>query len=285
MAQSILITGCSSGIGRATALEFAKRGWNVVATMRRIGDAGDLTTWENIHIAALDVRNAATIGTAIEAGVERFGRIDTVLNNAGFAINTVFESVPPEKVRDLFDVNLFGVMNVTRAILPHFRSVGRGMIVNVSSGAGVFALPLASLYNASKFAVEGFSEALSYELASIGVRVKIVEPGAAPTTGFPKRSIGEAAAFDIPDAYRPYVAEAQEVYQRFRNDAPADALDTIARGIFEATADESDRLRYVLTGDIKPLIAARREKSEEAYMATMRSTFPFKLRDPAQSNG
>jgi NAD(P)-dependent dehydrogenase (short-subunit alcohol dehydrogenase family) len=276
MPQTVLITGCSSGIGRATALAFAQAGWNVAATMRDVADGGDLSAMPQVFVTTLDVQDRGSIEGAVAACIVEFGAIDVVINNAGFAINTIFESVPAEKARELFEVNLFGVLEVTRAILPHFRSRQCGTFVNVSSGAGVFALPLASLYNASKFAVEGFSESLSYELSSIGVTVKIVEPGAAPATGFPRRSIGEASTLTIPDEYRTYLAEAQAVFQRFRDEAPHDAIESIAQGIFDAATDGSEQLRYVLSEDIRPMVEARRGSSEREYMALMRQTFPFK---------
>ncbi|MGY6241553.1 SDR family oxidoreductase (plasmid) [Burkholderia ambifaria] len=276
MTNTVLITGCSSGFGKATALEFARHRWNVVATMRT--PAGD-TAFEampNVLVTQLDVQDTASIESAIASGVAQFGDIDVVVNNAGFAINSVFEAVPRDKVQELFDVNVFGVMEVTRAILKHFRAKGSGTIVNVSSGVGVFGLPLASLYNASKFAIEGFSEAISYELASLGITIKIVEPGAAPDTSFPKRSGGETAGLKVPSEYQPFIDDARRVFFSFRNGADRNAIEKVAKGIYLAATDRSDKLRYVLTDDIKPMIAARRETSEDHYIAYMRDIFPFK---------
>jgi NAD(P)-dependent dehydrogenase (short-subunit alcohol dehydrogenase family) len=235
----------------------------------------DLTTHAAVLITRLDVEDLRSIDNAISDGIAQFGGIDVVINNAGYAVNTVFEAVPPKKVQEMFAVNVFGAMAVTRAILPHFRSNGHGVVVNVSSGAGVFGLPMASLYNATKFALEGFSEGISYELSSIGVTVKLVEPGAAPGTGFPARSGAETSTVEVPPEYLPFIDAARNVFQSFRAGAPSDAVDQIARGIFRAATDRSDRLRYVLSDDIKPMIVARRETSEDAYIAYMRRVFPF----------
>src|SRR5258707_3808693 len=183
MTKTVLITGVSSGIGKAAALHFAKAGWNVVATLRQPDAAADLAALPNVLVTRLDVQVPATITTAIDAGIAHFGRIDALVNNAGFSLFGVFEAIPQAKIQEQFDVNLFGVMAVTRTILPHFRAHKRGTIINVSSGAGIFTLPMLSLYCASKFALEGFSEALAYELAAQNIAGQIVEPhcGVGPT--------------------------------------------------------------------------------------------------------
>jgi NAD(P)-dependent dehydrogenase (short-subunit alcohol dehydrogenase family) len=177
MKQSVLITGASTGLGRTTAKFFAARGWNVVATMRRPEAEMELTRRDDVLVTRLDVQDRTSIATAIAAGIARFGRIDALINNAGFGLFGLFEGTPREKILEQFEVNVFGVMDVTRAVLPHFRQHQSGLILNISSGAGVFTLPMISLYCASKFALEGFPEALSYELASQGITVKIIEPG------------------------------------------------------------------------------------------------------------
>jgi NAD(P)-dependent dehydrogenase (short-subunit alcohol dehydrogenase family) len=272
--QTVLITGASSGIGRATADTFVHRGWNVVATMRRPEDI------PGAFVTMLDVERPDTIGAAVDAGVKRFGRIDAVVNNAGYGQFGVFEMTPDEKVQQQFAVNVFGVMSVIRAVLPHFRVNRGGTIVNVSSGAGVFALPNASLYNASKFALEGFSEALSYELGALNIRVRIVEPGGVPSTRFGERVAQESASsLQIPD-YDDFIAGANAVYAQLRASRSAASDSTpehVASVIFEATTDPSDQLRYVATSDIVPLVEARRQTSEREYMAFMRARVTPKI--------
>ncbi|MDY7232148.1 SDR family oxidoreductase [Hyalangium rubrum] len=269
MKKTVLITGASSGFGKATAEFFVARGWNVIATMRTPQDI------PGTFVTRLDVEKPETIRAAVDAGLARFGRIDAVVNNAGYGLFGVFELTPEAKVREQFEVNVFGVMNVVRAVLPHFRENKGGCIVNVSSGAGVFGLPMISLYNASKFALEGFSESLSYELGALGIRVKLVEPGGVTSTKFGERSAKDASmsSNDIRD-YDPFVLAANQVFAEMRAARSADKDATsehVAEVIFEATNDASDRLRYVATSDILPLVEARRQTSESEYMAFMRA--------------
>jgi NAD(P)-dependent dehydrogenase (short-subunit alcohol dehydrogenase family) len=272
MTQTVLITGASTGFGKATAVHFAASGWHVVATMRDPAAGADLAGMANILVTRLDVQDLGSIDEAINAGIARFGAIDAVVNNAGFGLFGIFEGATREKIQEQFDVNVFGVMDVTRAILPHFRSRQRGTIVNVSSGAGVFGLPMISLYNASKFALEGFSESLSYELASQGITVKIVEPGGVLDTKFSARSSDEFGQAAVPAGYEAFVGATARVFEGLRANRLATSED-VAGVIFEAVTDGSDRLRYVATQDIEPLVKARRETSEDAYMAFMRERF------------
>ena len=272
MKQTVLITGCSSGIGRATASHFARNGWNVVATMRRPEAGSELSKLDGVLVTRLDVQELASIDQAIAAGIARFGRIDALINNAGFGLYGIFEATPREKIREQFDVNVFGVMDVIRAILPHFRKNSAGLIVNISSGVGVFGVPLLSLYCASKFALEGFSEALAYELAPFGITVKVVEPGGVAGTNFGDRSYDEASRTEAPPDYGTYVAAINEKFAEARVQSQASEED-VAKIIYEATTDGSDQLRYVATEDIAQRVQARRETSEQEYMALMRSQF------------
>jgi NAD(P)-dependent dehydrogenase (short-subunit alcohol dehydrogenase family) len=275
MNKTVLITGCSSGFGRATAQLFSRNGWNVVATMRDVGSAGALAEQPDTLIARLDVQDRASVAEAIDLAIGRFGRIDALINNAGFGLHGLFETTPPEKIQEQFDVNVFGTMNVTRAVLPHFRANRAGTIVNVSSGAGVFTLPMISLYCASKFALEGFSEALTYELLPLGIAVKIVEPGGSGDTNFRARTGSEAAVATIPEDYNPIIEDVAKRFEGLRNVATATSED-VAKVIYTAATDGSDQLRYVATDDIKPWVRARRDSSEAEYIKTMRDAFMAK---------
>ncbi|TFW13647.1 SDR family oxidoreductase [Duganella callida] len=274
MQKTILITGCSSGFGRSTAQLFARHGWNVVATMRDISAGADLARLPNVLVTPLDVQDPASAQAAIAAATDRFGTLDAVVNNAGFGLFGVFESTPPQKVREQFDVNVFGPMNVIRAALPQLRSQRAGVIVNVSSGAGVFTLPMVSLYCASKFALEGYSESLSYELAALGITVKIVEPGGVLDTGFSNRSGQEAGAqAEIAD-YRDFTRHTAAVFEQLRGQRLATSED-VARVIYQAVTDGSDQLRYLATEDIRSLVEARRNTSESDYITLMRQRYGF----------
>jgi short-subunit dehydrogenase len=190
----------------------------------------------------------------------------------------IFEATSREKIQEQFDVNVFGVMDVTRALLPHFRQNGRGAIVNVSSGAGVFTLPMISLYSASKHALEAFSESLSYELAPLNIRVKIVEPGGVTTTRFIQRSGAEIAQIPLLVDYAPFVKAMEATFADLQKERGRATSEEVAEVIFEATNDASDRLRYVATKDIVPLVTLRQEAGEEAYMRAMRARFSPKPR-------
>ncbi|APR83644.1 short-chain dehydrogenase [Minicystis rosea] len=144
MNQTVLVTGASSGFGADTVRCFAKQGWNVVATMRNVDAGAAFVALPNVLVTRLDVQDRASIESAVAAGIARFGPIDVLVNNAGFGLFGVFEETPRERIQEQFDVNVFGVMDVTRAVLPHMRERRRGVIVNVSSGAGVFTLPMLS---------------------------------------------------------------------------------------------------------------------------------------------
>jgi NAD(P)-dependent dehydrogenase (short-subunit alcohol dehydrogenase family) len=272
MKKTVLITGCSSGFGKASAKYFAAQGWNVIATMRRPETETELAGISNVLVTRLDVQEPASIESAIHEGIERFSRIDAVVNNAGFGLFGVFEATPVEKIAEQFNTNVFGVMNVIRLILPHFRANKSGIIVNVSSGAGVFALPMISLYCSSKFALEGFSEALWYELASQNIAVKIIEPGGVVSTNFGVRSGAEAAHNDALPDYDQFITKTNNIFAGLRK-ARLATSEQVAKVIFDATTDGTNRLRYVATDDIVPLVKARRETSEEAYIKMMHAQF------------
>jgi NAD(P)-dependent dehydrogenase (short-subunit alcohol dehydrogenase family) len=272
MTSTVLITGASTGFGRSTAQLFAAQGWNVIASMRDTAAGVDLAKLANVLVTRLDVQEPASIKAAITAGIARFGQIDVLVNNAGFGLFGVFEGTSSAKIREQFDVNLFGAMDVTRQVLPHMRARKSGVIINVSSGAGVFGLPMLSIYTASKFALEGFSESLSYELASQGIVVKIVEPGGVISTGFGDRSASEVAHVSPPTDYDAFISHTAQAFEGLREQSLSTSED-VARVIFDAASDGTDRLRYVATQDIEPMVRARRETAEESYMAMMRERF------------
>lgn len=268
MTRTILITGCSSGFGAAAARLFAERGWNVIATMRTPVEAfGD---YPDVLVTRLDVQDRDSIRSAVQQGVTRFGRIDVVVNNAGYGLFGVFEGTTRDKVQEQFDVNVFGVMDVIRETLPHFRQNHSGLYINISSGAGVFGLPMISLYNASKFALEGFSESLSYELGALGIGVKIVEPGGVLETRFGQRSGDEFSSTETPQDYNDFMAGAGAIFEALRQSRGLATSEEVAEVIYQAATDGTDQLRYVATEDIKPLIEKRRGSSECEYMAFMR---------------
>jgi len=273
MKKTVLITGASSGIGLAAAKVFAANDWHVVATMRQPAADSELSRLPSVLVTRLDVQDRDSIASAVASGVERFGRIDALINNAGFSLFGVFEGISHEKVHEQFDVNFFGVMDVTRALLPHFRQNKSGLVINVSSRAGLVGLPMISLYCAAKYALEGFSEALSYELASQNIIVKIVEPSGGVTgTQFSRRMAQEKTPDTVPADYADFAARTSAVFASMQA-ARKTTADDVARVIHEAATDGSSRLRYFVGEDVGDFVRAKREKSDQEYINFMRAHF------------
>lgn len=273
MTSTVLLTGCSSGFGRASANRFLARGWNVIATMRSprpdLFDTSD-DNRNRLLVTALDVTDPASISSAVAEGIARFGQIDVVVNNAGVGLFSALEATPDDVIRQVFETNTFGVMAVTRAVVPHLRGRGSGTIVNVTSSAAIAPMPLVSVYAASKTAIEGFSESLAYELRAFGVRVKLVEPGMAPSTSFAANSGGRRDDL-LPAAYGPYA----ERYLRSMREYPLTytAAEDVAEAVFAAATDNGDRLRFPGGPDSVTMAELRRSLSDEEMMARVRAMF------------
>ena len=191
--SNVLITGCSSGFGLLTAQTFARRGDQVFATVRDVSTAGALRQVRDaeklpITILQLDVRDTASIHSAVSAALDG-GPISVLVNNAGYAYRAAVEEIDDDELLQQFDINVFGIVRLVRAVAPAMRAQGSGTIVNVSSIVSAAALPFGGAYSASKAAVNLLSEALHYELAPFGVRVAVVEPGPYPTTRFLPNSV------------------------------------------------------------------------------------------------
>jgi NAD(P)-dependent dehydrogenase (short-subunit alcohol dehydrogenase family) len=275
--RTVLITGTSSGLGQSCVNCFSAAGWNVIATMRRSLEEHEWSSCDNVLVAELDVTNAHTISAAIEAGIARFGNIDAVVNNAGHGLSGIFEITSPEAIQYQFEVNLFGPMRVIRAVLPHFRNIGKGLIINITSPAGVFGIPATSIYTSSKFALEGFSESLSYELLSQNIVVKIVEPGGMSGTSFHDNSLLLSEAWPTEGGYSDFSVKARKMFA-FMSARQYPGPEAVAAVILEAATDGSDRLRYVAGEDVRPLIYLRRCTSEDRFMTHMRATLPGRPR-------
>jgi NAD(P)-dependent dehydrogenase (short-subunit alcohol dehydrogenase family) len=272
MAKTILITGCSTGFGRATAREFLKAGWNVVATMR------DTSSWaadqcpSNLLLVHLDVQNVTTIESAVRIAIERFGQVDCLVNNAGLALFSVFEATPINVIRSMFETNLFGSIQTMQAVIPHFRMIGGGRIINVSSGAAILPEPLMAAYSASKCAIEGLTESLQYELRSQNIVVKLIEPGFVPATGLVRKTAEQATSIPVPPAYQTLVDRTMEMYMQTPKVTLATELD-VAQAIVDAATDETGQLRYVVGDDARESSRMRRETSERVYAAWAKHRF------------
>tara|TARA_R110001606_G_scaffold216728_1_gene364621 strand:+ start:9620 stop:10444 length:825 start_codon:yes stop_codon:yes gene_type:complete len=186
--NTALITGSSSGFGRLTADTFFAKGWNVAATMRRPDISKGPPGSSRMAVLRLDVTDNSSIEAALADCISRFGTIDVLVNNAGYGLHAMFEQSSEDSIRRIFETNVFGTMNVTRAVLPHMRRQGSGRIINVTSMGGIFGVPGNAAYSATKFAIQGLTEALALEYANWGIEVKSVLPGAFSRTGFARNA-------------------------------------------------------------------------------------------------
>jgi NAD(P)-dependent dehydrogenase (short-subunit alcohol dehydrogenase family) len=253
----VLITGCSSGIGKATALAAAARGHRVYATARDPESLRELAGGGRIRTLALDVTDTNSIGRAVASVLGEAGRLDVLVNNAGYGQYGAVEDVTAEEWRREFDVNLFGAVEVTRAVLPAMRQAQSGTIVNVSSVAGKIAIPFAAPYCASKHALEAASDALRVEVAPFGIRVVVIEPGPI-TTRFGERA--RASVARMLEGHGPYSAFYRNAERAMDTDFQAGKLppEAVARVIVQAIESERPKTRYRVTRMASVLIFLRR---------------------------
>ena len=267
MEKVVLITGASSGIGNETAKLFQIKNWKVAATMRSPEKADDLQRITDVECIRLDVTDRESIRSAIAETLEKFGRIDAVVNNAGYGLAGPFEATTDEQIERQFETNVFGVMNVCREILPYFREQKRGTIVNVASIGGRVTFPFYSIYNSTKWAVEGFSESLQFELEQFNIRVKIIEPGPIKTD-FYGRSM-DVATRDGLGVYDHLNDRVTAVMQKSGETAPGGRA--VAQTIYDAVTDRTRKLRYQV--NTKGLLAIKRLMPERVYMSIVKSIF------------
>lgn len=269
MNKTVLITGTSSGIGKAAVHLFNEKGWNIIATMRDPEKEKEFHNLKNVLLTRLDVLDLPSIDQAIREGIARFDKIDVLVNNAGYGAYGPLEAFPRENIIRQFNTNVIGLIDVTRAVIPHFRQHKNGVIVNISSIGGKMTFPLGSLYHGTKFAVEGISEALSYEMAKIGVKVKIVEPGMI-TTDFGGRSFDFQHDESMIE-YQQLIAAVFKGFEKFGNNASPAKM--VAEVIFAAANDETNKLRYRAGADAEYLLGNRREMDEDDFIAMIKSQF------------
>ena len=269
MTQTILITGASSGIGKATALHFQAQGWNVAATMRTPENGADLAALDNVLVAGLDVTDSTSINAAVTAAADRFGTIDALLNNAGYGAYGPLENFEMERIRRQFDTNVIGLLEVTKTVLPHMRAQKFGTVVNISSIGGQMTFPLGTLYHGTKFAVEGLSEALHFELSAIGIKVKIIEPGMI-ATDFSGRSFD----FANDPAIEEYQGVVGAVMVAFGSDTSmASPPELVAEVIWNSVTDGTDQLRYRAGADAEALLTHRKDADDATFIGGIRQQF------------
>ncbi|HEY0975787.1 MAG TPA: SDR family oxidoreductase [Solimonas sp.] len=271
MTRTLLITGASSGYGKATAQHFLDRGWNVVATMRRPAPELFNAPAERLRVLPLDVTDPSSIDRALDQATAAFGSIDVLVNNAGIGLLSALEHTPDETVREVFETNTFGVINACRAAIPRLRrQPGKGTIINVTSSVGIAPMPLVAVYTASKTAIEGFSESLAYEMAYVGIPVKIVQPGFAPSTRFAANGADRMQGLTP----APYDAYAQAYFARMQDYPTAYASERdIAEAVYRAATEPGGQLRYPAGADAELLTELRVGKPEGEYLSRVREMF------------
>jgi NAD(P)-dependent dehydrogenase (short-subunit alcohol dehydrogenase family) len=267
-----VVTGSSSGIGLATSLALARNGYLTYATMRNLAKRDSVqSTAEKQHLSIrtvqLDVIDENSIKSAIESILSEAGRIDLLVNNAGYVLTGAFEDIGINEIKALYETNVFGVIRVTQAVLPIMRKQGSGRIINISSGAGRIGYPGGSAYVSSKFALEGLSESMAYEIEQFGIRTVLVEPG------FVRTKIGENMAISkkIQDPNSPYsqMMQMMSSNQERMLENGSDA-DPVASVVAEAATAKEPNFRYLAGKDVQQMMAAKKSMSDEEFQKMMK---------------
>lgn len=261
--KTIFITGASTGLGKATAKLFASKGWNVIATMRKPENEKELNTINNVTLLPLDVTDPEQVKTTIQRSIE-MGDIDVVFNNAGYGLMGPLESITDEQLERQLDTNLLGTIRVTQAFIPNFRKKQKGLFIATTSIGGLITFPFASVYHATKWALEGWSESMAFELKKIGVGIKTVSPG-----GIKTDFLNRSAEIASHPAYEKWM---QQLFAGFDENHFSSA-EQIAEVVYEAATDGKDTLRYVAGEDAKGLYAQRLQLGDEAFRAQIEHTF------------
>lgn len=265
MKKTIFITGASSGLGKATAKLFQQKGWNIIATMRNPEKETDLTKLENITILSLDVTNADQIEDVVEKAIS-IANIDVVFNNAGYGLIGALEALSDEQIEKQISTNLMGVIRVTKAFVPYFKSKKSGLFISTTSMGGLLAFPLHSIYHAAKFAIEGWSESMSFELALHNIGIKTIAPGAI-STHFTGRSLERATHID----YKPLEDKLFSNIDIMMD--KASRASQIAEVVYEAATDGKDQVNYLAGSDAKATYALRLAVGAEAFRKGIKGQF------------
>jgi NAD(P)-dependent dehydrogenase (short-subunit alcohol dehydrogenase family) len=267
-----IVTGSSGGIGLATSLALARKGYLTYATMRNLAKRDSIQSVADkqhlpVRVVQLDVTDENSIKKAIQSILSEAGRIDLLVNNAGYALTGAFEDIGIDEIEAQYETNVFGVIRVTQAVLPIMRKQGSGRIINISSGAGRIGYPGGSAYVSSKFALEGLSESMAYEIEQFGIRTVLVEPG------FVRTKIGENMAISkkIQDPNSPYsqMMQMMSSNQERMLENGSDA-DPVASVVAEAATAKEPNFRYLAGKDVQQMMAAKKSRSDEEFQKMMK---------------
>ena len=262
-----VVTGSSTGIGYETSLTLARNGFLTYATMRNLNKSENMkmvATKENlpIRIKQLDVTDDISVTNAVQATSSEAGRIDVLVNNAGYGLNGAFEDLAMDEIKAQYETNVFGLIRMTQAVLPIMRRQKSGTIVNISSGAGRFGFPSGSAYVSTKFAVEGLSESMSYELEPFGIKVAIVEPGVI-RTNFADGLVVAKKSKDPSSPYSQLMQKAANGFEKMMKNASSP--DLVANVVLNAVRNENSSLRYLAGNDVEEWLGKRNMADEESY--------------------
>jgi len=265
--KTIFITGSSSGLGRAAATLFASRGWNVIATMRNPEKETLLAKLAGVTLLPLDITDRRQIESAAARAVSN-GGVDVVFNNAGYGMSGPLEGLTEEQVLRMVNTNLLGAIRTTKAFIPYFREKGSGLFINTTSIGGLITVPFNSIYHATKWALEGWSESMAFELNQLGVGMKILEPGGMKTDFFTRSlDTGRHPAYNaMLDSVMSAITDPKQM-------ATYSTPDQIAEVVYEAATDGRDQLRYVAGADAKATYAARLQVGDEAFRKAIKQQF------------
>jgi len=263
----IFITGSSSGLGRATAKLFASKAWKVIATMRSPDKETEFDKLAGVVLLQLDVTDSKQIKETVDKAVA-MGGVDVVFNNAGYGMAGPLEGLTDEQMIRMVDTNMMGAIRTTKAFLPYFREKGGGLFINTTSIGGLITVPFNSLYHATKWALEGWSESMAFELKQFGIGLKIVEPGGMKTDFFTR-------SFDT-GRHQAYDKLVEKVMTVITDPAQMETYSSpaqIAEVVYEAATDGKDQLRYVAGEDAKATYAMRLQIGDEAFRKAMNQQF------------
>lgn len=271
MHQVALITGCSSGIGHETALMLARNGYHTFATMRNVKKQNSLLKVSvqeklTLKVLELDVNNETSIDKAISQVKNETSRIDVLINNAGYGLVGFFEELTLDEIRNQFETNFFGVLNLTKKVIPIMRSQKSGTIINISSGAGQVGFPGISAYVSTKFAIEGFSESLTYELSPFGIKVIIIEPGVIKTNFFGNCIISEQSTNNR-SSYSRALEKLQKDIDTMQEHATSPT--EVAKMILHALRTDEPKQRYIVGNDVAMILEAKKNLSDIEFKKMM----------------
>ena len=236
--KTVFIVGSSSGIGEAIAKHFSKKGWNVAAVMRNT-DSSELKNLDNVLVLKGDTKDENSIGEGLKKCFDHFGSIDVLVNNSGYGLFGPLEGMSIEQIKEEFDVNIIGLINNTRLALPYLRKNKESKIINISSMFGRMTLPFTSMYASTKWAIEGFSESLAFELDPYNIKVKLIQPGSVKTKFFSNEVIVEGS--DLGVYKKRFNKVLKYINNKGENGVPA---EMVAKKVWRATNSNSNRLRY-----------------------------------------